>query len=49
MAHLISGTQAASGLSVTCVVDRRRYPLKTRVSDEEFKAINLKRDKLHGK
>ena len=48
MANLISGTKTATGLTVTCVLDRRRYLLKTTVTDEEFKDINLKQDKFHG-
>jgi len=48
MAKLISGTKTATGLTVTCVLDRRSYPLKTTVTDEEFKDINLKQDKFHG-
>jgi len=48
MVNLISGTKTAAGLRVTCVLDRRSYPLKTTVSDEEFKDINLKLDKFHG-
>ena len=48
MAKLISSTKTAPGLRVTCVLDRRRYPLKTKVRDEEFKAINLKPDRFHG-
>ena len=34
MANLISGTKTAAGLKVTCVLDHRRYPLKTTVTDE---------------
>jgi transposase len=45
---LISGTKTATGLTVTCVLDRRSYPLKTTVTDEEFKDINLRQDKFHG-
>jgi transposase len=48
MAKLISGTKTAAGLTVTCVLDRRRYPVKNSVSDEEFKKINLKADIFHG-
>ena len=48
LVKLISGTKTATGLTVTCVLDRRSYPLKTTVADEEFKNINLKQDKFHG-
>lgn len=48
MVKLISGTKTAVGLTVTCVLDRRSYPLKTAVTVEEFKDINMKQDKFHG-
>jgi hypothetical protein len=48
MAKLISGTKTASGLTVTCVLDRRRYPVKTSVLNEEFRKINVKPAKFHG-
>ena len=48
MAKLISSTKTAAGLTVTCVLDRRKYPVKSSVSDEEFYKINLKADKFHG-
>jgi hypothetical protein len=48
MVKLISGTKTATGLTVTCVFDRRSYPLKTTVTDAAFKDINLKQDKFHG-
>jgi len=48
MANLISRTKTATGLRVTCTLDRRKYRLKKAVSDEEFKAINLKPDQFHG-
>ena len=48
MVKLISGTKTVVGLTVTCVLDRRSYPLKTAVTVEEFKDINMKQDKFHG-
>ena len=45
---LISRTATAKGLKVTCRLDRRKYPTGRKVSDEEMRAINLKRDKFHG-
>jgi len=48
MANLISGTKTATGLKVTCVLDRRRYPLKISVSDEEFETLNVKPHTFHG-
>jgi len=45
---LIANTTTAKGLKVTCRLDRRRYPVGRKVSDEEFAAISLKRDDFHG-
>jgi hypothetical protein len=46
--RLIAHTTTAKGLKVTCRLDRRRYPVGRKVSDEEFSTINLKRDPFHG-
>ncbi|MEI6352288.1 MAG: ISAzo13 family transposase [Verrucomicrobiota bacterium] len=46
--NLIAQTTTAKGLTVTCRLDRRKYPTGRRVSDEEMKRINLKRNKFHG-
>ena len=46
--RLIAGTTTAKGLSVTCRLDRRRYPVGRKVSDEEFAAIRLTPDPFHG-
>ena len=46
--RLIAGTTTAKGLSVTCRLDRRRYPIGRKVGDEEFATINLTKDAFHG-
>jgi hypothetical protein len=46
--HLISRTTTAMGLKVTCRLDRRKYPIGRRVTDEEMKRVNLERHKFHG-
>jgi hypothetical protein len=46
--RLIAGTTTARGLKVTCRLDRRRYPVGRKVSDEEFTKVNLKTDPFHG-
>lgn len=46
--RLIAGTTTAKGLSVTCRMDRRRYPVERRVSDEELATVNLTPDAFHG-
>jgi hypothetical protein len=46
--NLISRTTTAKGLQVTCRLDRRKYPTGRKVTNEEIKRVNLKRDKFHG-
>jgi hypothetical protein len=46
--HLISRTTTAMGLKVTCRLDRRKYPIGRKVTDEEMKRVNLERHKFHG-
>jgi hypothetical protein len=46
--HLISKTTTAKGLTVTCRLDRRKYPAGRKVTDEEMKRLNLERHKFHG-
>jgi len=45
---LISRTSTAQGLKVTCRLDRRKYPVGRKVTDEEMKDVNLERNKFHG-
>ena len=45
---LIAKTTTAKGLKVTCRLDRRKYPTGRKVTDEEMKRVNLKRNKFHG-
>jgi hypothetical protein len=46
--HLIARTTTAKGLQVTCRLDRRKYPTGRKVTDEEIKRVNLKRNRFHG-
>jgi transposase len=46
--RLIAATTTAKGLTVTCRLDRRKYPTGRTVSDEEMKRVNLKPAKFHG-
>ena len=41
-------TTTAKGLTVTCRLDRRKYPTGRQVSDEEMQQINLERNRFHG-
>jgi len=45
---LISRTTTAKGLQVICRLDRRKYPTGRKVTDEEIKRVNLKKNKFHG-
>jgi len=46
--HLISSTTTSKGLKIVCVKDDRCYELGTVVTDEEFAAINIIREKTLG-
>ena len=46
--NLIAATTTAKGLTVTCRLDRRKYPTGRAVSDEEMKRVNLEPDAFHG-
>ena len=41
--NLISSTRTKAGLSVICKRDDNIYPLKQKVSDKEFDAINIRK------
>jgi hypothetical protein len=46
--NLIGRTQTRTGLTVRCVLDRRHYPKKVKISDEQMRAIRLKPESFHG-
>jgi hypothetical protein len=46
--NLIANTQTSSGLTVRCQVDKNRYPLGVKVSDDQMAKINLKSHEFHG-
>ena len=46
--RLIAETTTAKGLTVTCRLDHRSYPVGRKITDQEFAQVNLKRDKFHG-
>ncbi len=46
--NLIASTTTAKGLTVTCRLDRRKYPTGRKVSREQMKQVNLKPNKFHG-
>jgi hypothetical protein len=46
--NLISHTTTTKGLTVTCRLDHRKYPLGVKVSEDEYSSINIQRNKFHG-
>lgn len=46
--RLIAGTTTAKGLTVTCRLDRRKYPAGRKVTPQEFAAVNRKPQAFHG-
>jgi hypothetical protein len=46
--QLIAATTTAKGLKVTCRLDRRKYHVGRKVTDDEFDALNMVRHKFHG-
>ena len=46
--RLIANTTTAKGLTVTCRLDRRKYPAGQKVSEQELAAINITRLRFHG-
>jgi hypothetical protein len=45
---LISHTTTAKGLAVKCRLDRRKYPIGCKVTDQDFAAITIKPQSFHG-
>jgi hypothetical protein len=45
---LIACTTTAKGLQVICRLDRRKYRIGLKVTNQEFKKVNLKRNSFHG-
>jgi len=46
--HLIASTTTAKGLTVTCRLDHRKYPVGRKVTDEEIATVNLTPQSFHG-
>jgi hypothetical protein len=45
---LIANTTTAKGLKVKCRLDRAKYPIGRKVSDEEMQQVNVQRNRFHG-
>jgi hypothetical protein len=46
--RLIAGTKTATGLKVTCTLDRREYKTGRKVTEEQMSSVCLDRDAFHG-
>jgi len=46
--NLIAKTTTAKGLKVKCRLDRRKYPIGRKVTNQEMQGINLERNTFHG-
>ena len=46
--NLIGNTTTRTGLVIRAKLDRRRYPMGVKVSDEELSRLNLKQARFHG-
>ena len=46
--QLIANTTTAKGLTVTCRIDRRRYPVGRKVSDKEMATLRMTPQPFHG-
>jgi len=45
---LIGATMNRSGLRVRARLDKRKYPLKVKVSDEDMESLNIEPHEFHG-
>lgn len=46
--NLIASTKTTKGLDVVCELNQNKYNIGIKVTDDEFKGINLKKDEFHG-
>jgi transposase len=46
--NLVSSTRTSAGLEVHCWLDEKAYPKGRKVSEQEYAAIRLRRNKFHG-
>ena len=46
--NLISATRTQQGLTVRCVLDRKKYPKKIKVTDEQMQTLRLTPGRFHG-
>jgi hypothetical protein len=48
MFNLISNTKTTTGLTVTCIIDHRKYKTGLKISDDKLNSIKIKKLKFHG-
>lgn len=46
--NLIASTTTNNGLNIKCRLDKNKYPTGIRISDDDMKKINIKKDLFHG-
>jgi len=46
--RLIGETTTSTGLEVKAQLDKRKYPVKVKVTDEEMKMVKIRPHKFHG-
>jgi Rhodopirellula transposase DDE domain len=46
--RLIANTTTATGLQVTCRLDRRKYAVGKEISDKQMRAVQIVEDRFHG-
>ena len=46
--NLVSSTRTSAGLEVHCWLDEKAYAQGRKVSEQEFAAIRIRRNKFHG-
>jgi len=46
--NLISNTSTKAGLKVKCILDRKNYPPKIKITDKQMALIKIARDAFHG-
>ncbi len=45
---LLTQRRYKDGLKVRCILDRKHYPPKVQVTDEQMSSIKIMRDEFHG-
>ena len=45
---LIGATMTKTGLRVKAKLDKRKYPLKVKVTDDQMRSLNIEPHKFHG-